>query len=158
MATGHKGRRLRARRSRRDRRLSDAHAPLEGLRRLTDRIELIEDSSAALSADLQDLLDHVADLTIAKTRYVAVLSVNDPSRLEMSLQAIPESGPSLRREVLNRRLEHLDACTDRIDALDEEIATVTELVELVVQRALLRACVCLTRAPWPRTWRSRFFT
>ncbi len=103
---------------------------------LADRIENASPSSAAVY-DLEGLLDHYAEVTIANARCTAVLESNPARTLARSLEAIPESGDSQHRILLRRRLDHLTRCKERSDQLELELATVEELLGYLAQWALL---------------------
>ena len=96
---------------------------------------LRNDADAGDRYDLDALLDRYTELEIARTQTKTLLQRFDRGALVRQLDATTRAGKRTRRDLLERRIAHIDACRDRITALDDDVDEIRELVCLLAQRA-----------------------
>jgi len=132
----HRHKQLRATRQQRSHALQRAGVHEHQLVDLTQFVDEIaeRDADAVERYDLEALLDRYVDKEIARTRTRAMLQRFDRTVLARQLGAIPVGIKQTRRDLLRRRLEHLDVCRHRAAALDDDIEEIRELLCLLAQR------------------------
>jgi len=85
--------------------------------------------------DLDGLLDRYTELEIARTQTRTILQRFDRGAMVRQLDATTRAGKRTRRDLLERRIAHIDACRDRIAGLDDDVDEIRELICLLAQRA-----------------------
>jgi hypothetical protein len=96
---------------------------------------LRNDPDAGDRYDLEALLDRYTELEIARTQTKTILQRFDRGVLARQLDAMTRAGKRTRRDLLERRLAHIDACRDRLVAMDDDVDEIRELICLLAQRA-----------------------
>ncbi|HEV7558782.1 MAG TPA: hypothetical protein VGO00_25095, partial [Kofleriaceae bacterium] len=96
---------------------------------------LRNDADAADRYDLEALLDRYTELEIARTQTKTILQRFDRGVLARQLDAMTRAGKRTRRDLLERRIAHIDACRDRLVAMDDSVDEIRELICLLAQRA-----------------------
>lgn len=131
----------RARRRRRKQALSGAGVPWFTLHHMTELANDVERTSPEEAAlfDLEGLLDTYVALECEHERLEHALAMTELGTLTRALQQFPDGAPTARRTLLERRLQLWAEGRRRADAIAETIATTTELVRLIAQRAELGA-------------------
>jgi hypothetical protein len=102
------------------------------LRSLVEQIERIDPTEAA-RFELQDLLDHFIRLAVDHHRCSDALRLAGASALPQTA-AVASARSRRRSEILQRRLQHRDDCTRRMEELADELEATDELIRLVAQR------------------------
>lgn len=116
----------------------------EKISRLVERIEL-EDGEVAEGLELRDLIDRYLELALAHRRCQSALAACDRRSLERQLeileQAVDRASTARMRQLVSRRLQILksrielyDTDQERLYALEHELATIVDLVELAHQK------------------------
>ncbi|CAN5815305.1 hypothetical protein BH11MYX3_BH11MYX3_10430 [soil metagenome] len=102
---------------------------------LRDLVEGVEhdDSREAARFELQDLLNHFVEVSVAHQRCLAALRLAG-GELPVAVPMIDAPKSKRRREIQARRIRHRDECLRRIERLGEEIEATDELIRLVAQR------------------------
>jgi len=114
----------------------------EELRVMVDEIERIDPTEAA-RFELQDLLDHFVRLALDHQRCVDALRLSGADALPAPLPG--DAGRSSRRAaIIQRRIQHRDACVRRMAQITDEVEGIDQLVRLVAQRT---ACPALDVEP-----------
>lgn len=103
------------------------------LRALVEEIERLDEAEAA-RFELQELLDHFAQLAVSHQRCLDALRLSRADALPATLP-LPEAGRSSRRcDIIRRRIRHRDDCVQRMAQITDEIEGIDQLVRLVAQR------------------------
>ncbi len=102
------------------------------LRDLVEGIEL-GDAGEAARFELQDLLGHFVEVSVAHQRCLDALRLAG-GELPVAVPMIDAPKSKRRREIQARRIRHRDECLRRIERLGEELEATDELVRLVAQR------------------------
>ena len=110
----------------------------EELRVMVDEIERIDPAEAA-RFELDDLLDHFVRLALDHQRCVDALRLSGADALPTPLPC-EASRSSRRTAIIQRRIQHRDACVRRMAELTDEIEGIDQLIRLVAQRT---ACPAL---------------
>jgi hypothetical protein len=98
------------------------------LRRLVEEIEN-SDPAEAERFELQDLLDHYTRISVSHYKCLEALRfAHDTSLATQPLRA------GRRRQILDRRVAHRDACLRRVERLGDELEAIDELIRLCAQR------------------------
>jgi len=108
---------------------------VEHYNELSVLVEQIERIDPALAArfELQGLLDHFIRAAVDHHRFSDALRLSGAGALPASL-ALAGPRSRRRRDLLQRRLAHRDACTQRMAELADEIDATDDLIRLVAQR------------------------
>lgn len=128
---------LQRRRDARLRRLCDDEVEIERIRELTGLVDSVDRlvPHALDRYDVEDLLDHYANLALARRRCLTLLAQHDLASIVYGLRRAPEHATGHRRAVLERRLEGWIECRARADALDDKLSTIEDLIRLLAERA-----------------------
>jgi hypothetical protein len=137
IATRAKRKQLMDKRDRRLRSLVRAGVREHDLADLTALVDdtLRNDPDAGDRYDLEALLDRYTELEIARTQTKTILQRFDRGVLARQLDAMTRAGKRTRRDLLERRITHIDACRDRLVAMDDGVDEIRELICLLAQRA-----------------------
>jgi len=122
------------------------------LRGLVEEIERL-DAAEATRFELQDLLDHFAQLAIAHQRCIDALRLSRADALPAAAPLAEVGRSSRRGEIIQRRITHRDECVRQMAQLTDEIEGIDQLVRLIAQRtACARIDVELDREIDRRLW------
>lgn len=91
------------------------------------------DARLARTLDLEGLLDRYVDLAVAGARCRRVLTTHDRYEMIRALGRTSVRSP-LRRQLIERRLAAWDACRLQLQAVEEQLAEITELLLLLSER------------------------
>ena len=125
----------------------------EKVSRLVDRMEM-EDRDVAAGLELRILLDRYLELALSHRRCQSAVAATDRRSLERQLEILCQtdprtSAPRMRQlikrrvEIIRSRIEVHDTDQERLYALEHELATIADLVELAHQKWTSRAVVHL---------------
>jgi len=116
-------------------RLEEAGAATFGFRAASALVADIEalDRRLARCLDLEGLLDRYVELALAGSRCRRVLTTHDRYEMIRALGRTPVR-QELRRQLLERRLAAWDACRLQLQVLDDQLAEITELLQLLAER------------------------
>lgn len=133
-------RRAARRRGREDRleMYSMAREQLVELHQALDELERLDGGRIERRFELEELLDHYVDVALAHDRCLRALRSTDRGDLLRQLReqrALEGGGSRSRQKLLERRVEVWDTCRRRADRLADEMASISELIRLLVQRA-----------------------
>ena len=109
---------------------------------LSTLVELIEDADGGWIARrfaLDELLDRYVGIAIAHQRCIHALQSTDRSLLLRTLAAtapnLGTAGSTCRRQLLERRIATWDRTAAQTTRLEDELASITDLIRLLAQRA-----------------------
>ncbi len=102
---------------------------------LRDLVESIErdDAGEASRFELQDLLNHFVEVSVAHQRCLNALRLAG-GELPVAVPMIDAPRSKRRREIQARRIRHRDECLRRIERLGDELEATDELIRLLAQR------------------------
>ena len=103
------------------------------LRLLVDEVERL-DASEAERFDLQELLDHYVRVAASHQRCLESLRLAGADALPAATPIGEAVKTRRRRDILQRRIRHRDACARRMEKLIDELEGIDELVRLIAQR------------------------
>lgn len=103
------------------------------LRALVDEIERL-DAAEARRFELQDLLDHYIRLAVDHRRCSDALHLASSCLAPVPMTPPDAARSRRRRDIIQRRMQHRDLCTRRMERLSDELAAIDEMIRLVAQR------------------------
>lgn len=132
----------RARLAKRQAKLVTSGVEPSGLVELSTLVDLIEDSDGGWTYrrfQLDDLVERYVGVAIAHQKCLQAMQATDRSLLLRSLAATPPSSSPqtsrCRRQLLERRIATWDRTALQATRFEDELASITDLVRLLAQRA-----------------------